>query len=93
MPTLYDVLFTIITGIFACSYMGSTVILTKLVDEVTRGTILTLMAFFAAIAQTVFLPLNKAMYDELSYLPLLVSIVLYMITTIIIFSFGVTGRL
>ena len=93
VSNLYDVLFIIINGIFACSYMGSTVILTKLVDDVTRGTILTLMGFFGAIAQTIFLPLNKTMYDQLNYLPLLVATVIYLIVTLVIFSFGITGKL
>ena len=61
--TLYDIIMIIILGIFACSYMGSTVILTKLVEEDTRGTILTLMGFVGGVANLIFIPLNKTMYQ------------------------------
>ena len=91
---LYDACFVVITGIFACSFMGSVVILTKLVDKMTRGTILTLMGLCGAIAQTIFIPVNKSLYNNSStMLPFIIAIIFYVITTVIIFTFGVTGRL
>ena len=94
MNLLFDISFVAVFGFFGCTNILVLIILAKVLDERTRGTIYSLCGAISSLGILIFQWVGGYLFDNVSPMgPFIYCFFCYVVFTILTFILGVMGKL